>query len=148
MDINQIKGDFMKMVREQANQQSLMQRIENTPEMQYLESAFKEPDLDNEGYAKNTLPIVWNPCPTSMLGNRYVVDASKLSVASNLYTQYVDEQCIIVDEYQSRLLLFYPDPECAAVAFKGGWYALRVKPEFEAEIYLIELYDKLREAIK
>ena len=149
MDIDQIKSDFMKNVREKANKESLMQRVAKTSAMECLENAFKEPEVDNDGYAKETLPVVWNPCPTYMLENRCVVAASKLTTAGNLYTQYVDEACIIVDEYQSRLLLFLPDMDCSAVAFKGGgWSALRVKPEFKMFLNLVNLYDELQETIK
>jgi hypothetical protein len=149
MNIDQIKSDFMKQVSEQADKESLMQRVAKMPAMEYLENAFKEPEVGKDGYAKESLPVIWNPCPTYMLDDKCVVDASKLTSASNLYAQYVDEQCIIVDEYQSRLILFNPDPECDAVAFKGGgWSALRVKLEFETEIYLVELYDELQKILK
>lgn len=148
MDLEQMKKEFLKMVQEQSRQESLMQRIAKTTTMQYLKSAFKEPEEDENGYALRPLPIISTPCLTYDLEGREIINAASAIVGSNNYAKYIDTPCIIVDEYQSRLLLFLPDGDCSALALRGtGWHALSIKEEYQMFYNILSLYDQLKASL-
>lgn len=143
MDIEKIKAEFLEMVKEQSQRPTLLQEIASCPTFAKLESSFKSPEMDENGYANRILPAVWDS--VSLKEDGCTIDNGQLGVSSRLYSQYVDEPSLLVDECHHRLLLFVPDEKISAVAFKGGCWseALKLKASAAETMTLIEAFEKL-----
>lgn len=107
-----------------------------------LEDAFLIPETDNEGYSPE-IPAIWSDygygkCPDGVL----FITLKSAFIKSSLYSKYLDEEALVWDSFKERLLLYVPDPKEPRMAFKGSaWqFAKRLKPEFELNITLRDVY--------
>lgn len=114
-----------------------------------LENAFKAPVYNNEGYAE-TMPCVWNSASYGQTEDGVkIISLKSATVASGLYSNYLDEEAIVWDSAKEELFLYVPDPKCPTVAFKGGnWIcAKRLKMEY-CYFTLYDIYLELNEKVK
>ena len=72
------------------------------------------------------------------------LDSSCATVASRLYSHFLDEPALVWDAACSKLYLYRPRPNSPELAFKGGrWmWSGKLKPEF-ARLSLEEIYFEL-----
>lgn len=110
-----------------------------------LEDAFRAPACNEEGYSE-PLPTIWkNYSYGEYQDGTLFITLKSASINSNLYSKYLDEEALVWDSINERLLLYTPDPEKPRIAFKGSnWqYAKRLKPEYEDYITLRDVYCEL-----
>ena len=79
-------------------------------------------------------------CPNGVL----MLDSSCATVASQLYSHYLDEPALVWDAACSKLYLYRPRPDSSKLAFKGGrcMWSGKLIPEF-AQLSLEEIYLEL-----
>lgn len=97
----------------------------------------------NEECDKAPLPAIWKDYSYGEYQDGTLfITLKSASINSNLYAKYLDEEAIVWDSINERLLLYTPDPEKPRIAFKGSnWqYAKRLKPEYEDYITLRDVY--------
>lgn len=114
-----------------------------------LEDAFKAPQCDDQGYAL-TMPCIWNSTSYGETAEGVkILSLKSASVASGLYSVYLDEEAIVWDAAKQELFLYIPDEKCPTVAFKGGnWLcAKRLKMEY-CYLTLYDVYLELNAKIK
>lgn len=114
-----------------------------------LEDAFKSPICDNEGRAPH-MPVIgssyrYGQTPEGVK----ILSYKSATVASSLYSKYVDEDAIVWDSNKQELFLYTPDYEHPATAFKGGnWLcAKRLKKEY-SYLNTYDVYMELLEETK
>ena len=110
-----------------------------------LEDAFKFPELDENGYS-DSIPTIWNDYGYGKDEDGVLIITRKsASIGSNLYSKYLDEEAIVWDSINERLLFYIPDPEEPRMAFKGSaWQtAKRLKPEYKYDLALRDIYCEL-----
>lgn len=114
-----------------------------------LEDAFKEPQCDDNGYAP-TMPCIWNSSSYGQTADGVkILSLKSATVASGLYSNYLDEEAIVWDAAKQQLFLYIPDQKCPAVAFKGGsWLcAKRLKMGY-CHLALSDVYLELNAKIE
>ena len=111
-----------------------------------LEPAFKTPVTNEEGYS-DPIPAIWGvdkyfEHPNGVL----MLDSSCATVASRLYSHYLDEPALVWDAACDKLYLYRPRPDSPKLAFKGcRWmWSGKLKPEC-AGLRLKEVYLELSE---
>ena len=110
---------FKKTLTENMNS-SVELVIPKTLSDERLEDAFKHPECNAEGYAPS-LPVVCDSYSYGKTDNGVKILSSKsASVASGLYSRYIDEEALLWDASQQELFIYIPDEELPTVAFKGS----------------------------
>ena len=114
-----------------------------------LEDVFKTPVYDKDGYSEE-LPTIWNDYSYGKYDDgTLIITLKSASISSNLYSKYLDEEALVWDSVNERLLLYIPDPEEPSMAFKGSsWqFAKRLKPEYDI-LSLRDIYEEYFESNK
>lgn len=107
-----------------------------------LEDAFLEPIADENGYCAS-IPALCKDYEYGKFDNGVLFITKRSAfIKSSLYSKYLNEESLVWDSINSRLLLYIPDAEEPRLAFKGSaWqFAKKLKPEFEEFITLRDIY--------
>ena len=137
LDRNKLFEQFKEMV---ANaKEPVCPNVLNTEE---LEDAFKCPECNDHGEA-DSIPVIWKDYGYGQYTDGVCfLTARSASMASSLYSKYLDEQALVWDSNKEKLFLYEPDPQNPKVAFKGSsWiFAKKLKAEYNEYITLRDVY--------
>ena len=140
------KEEILKQLQEMA-QNAKAPECPTVLQDERLEDAFKTPTCNEDGYCES-IPAIWNDYGYGKYedGTLFITLRSA-SIGSNLYSKYLDDEALVWDSANERLLLYVPDPEEPRMAFKGSrWqFAKRLKPEYEDFLTLRDIYEEFLE---
>ena len=140
------KNQMLKLLQEMA-QNAKASECPAILQDERLEDAFKTPAYDEEGLSE-PIPAIWNDYGYGKYeDDTLFITLKSASISSNLYSNYLDDEALVWDSANKRLLLYVPDSEEPRMAFKGSsWqYAKRLKPEYKLYTSLRDVYCEIME---
>ena len=108
-----------------------------------LEDAFKSPECNEDGFAPS-MPAIWNSCSYGQTSDGVkILSLRSASIASDLYSHYLEEESLVWDAAEQELFLYIPDEKCPAIAFKGSCWLCAKKLKMENRN--LNIYDVYKE---